>query len=106
MKPVTLGIRWAELFGEHKADMSDKLRRERWEAWKKLSCESGYPERIEWWDTPEEYCLNCEHCDGDWCLFQSLPCTVNPITTFSNNDIGLACMGAGFRNKQMQFEFK
>ena len=97
MKPVTLGIQWAELFGEHKADMSDKLCRERWEAWKKLSCDSGYS---------EEHCLNCEHCDGDWCLFQSLPCTVNPITTFSNNDIGLACMGAGFRNKQMQFELK
>lgn len=46
-----------------------------------------------------------EHCDGDWCRFQSLPCTVNPITTFSNNEIGLACMGVGYRNKQLQFEF-
>lgn len=34
MKTVTLGIRWSELFGEHKGDMSDKMRRLRWETWK------------------------------------------------------------------------
>lgn len=106
MKTVTLGIRWSELFGEHKGDMSDKMRRSRWETWKQLSRDHGRFESIAWWSTPEELCFNCEHCDGDWCRFQSLPCTVNPITTFSNNEIGLACMGLGYRNKQLQFEFK
>ena len=105
MKTVTLGIRWSELFGEHKGDMSDKMRRLRWETWKQLSRDHGRFESIAWWSTPAELCFNCEHCDGDWCRFQSLPCTVNPITTFSNNEIGLACMGVGYRNKQLQFEF-
>lgn len=100
MKTVTLGIRWFELF----ASMPDKIRRERWETWKRLSSDSGHLESVEWWSTPEEHCLNCEHCDMDWCKLQSLPCTVNPITTFKNNEIGLACMGLGYRNKQLRFE--
>ena len=29
-----------------------------------------------------------------WCNLQGLPCTVNPILTFQNGDLGMACMGA------------
>lgn len=46
MKTVTLGIRWSELFGEHKGDMSDKMRRLRWETWKQLSRDHGRFESI------------------------------------------------------------
>lgn len=106
MKPVTLGIRWEELFGKHEADMSDKVRRERWEEWKRLGRSGAHPENVEWWSCPETICLNCEYCDGDWCGRQSLPCTVNPVTTFSNNEIGLACMGIYFRNKQTLLDLK
>lgn len=61
MKMVTLGIRWSELFGEHKGDMSDKMRRSRWETWKQLSRDHGRFESIAWWSTPEELCFNCEY---------------------------------------------
>lgn len=102
MIAVTLGIRWIELFGENKSKMPDKIRRSRWEKWKQLCRDNGGFEIVEYWSTPDPVCLNCKHCDGDWCRFQSLPCSVNPITTFSSNEIGMACMGIGFHNKQQE----
>lgn len=106
MDKVYIGIRWVELFGKHKSDMTDRIRRSRWETWKQLSRDSGRSENVEWWSTPEELCFTCKWNDGDWCKLQSLPCTVNPITTFSRNEIGLACMGIGHRNKELTLNFE
>jgi hypothetical protein len=100
MTPVTLSIRWHELFGETKADMPDAIRRERWEQWKVLCAKE--PEIIEQWTNPEEACLGCKHREGDWCAKQSLPCTVNPILTYGMNMSGMACMGAGYEPGQMK----
>lgn len=107
MKPVEIGIRWAELFGEHKNKMSDALRRSRWEEWKSLNVANGHPERADYWgeESMADDCFACEYKDGDWCKRQSLPCTVNPITTFSLGHIGMACMGVGFRPKQTTIDF-
>jgi hypothetical protein len=100
MTPVTLNIRWHELFGETKADMPDAIRRERWEQWKALCAKE--PDIIEQWTNPEETCLGCKHREGDWCAKQSLPCTVNPIFTYAMNMSGMACMGAGYEPGQMK----
>lgn len=103
MKSVTLTIRWPELFGETKKDMSEKVRRKRWEQWKKLCAEQpDGKEVIEQWTNCEEGCSGCMHRDGDWCNLESLPCTVNPILTYQYNMLGLACMGLGYQAKQME----
>ena len=107
MKEVSLGIRWEELFGRSKKNTSDATRRARWEQWKDLCLKSDHPEMVEWWGkgSMADDCFSCEHKDGDWCSLQSLPCTVNPVTTFSLGDIGMACRGIGFKPKQTKLEF-
>lgn len=103
MEPVTLKIRWHELFGEKPTDITPEDRRERWEQWKALCAkEPDGKEIIEQWTAPEEACLGCKHREGDWCAKQSLPCTVNPILTYSMNMAGMACMGAGYEPGQMK----
>lgn len=99
MPPVHLGIRWAELFGKRRIDMQDDVRRSRWEEWKSLSRKSLFYENAEFWSTPEEECESCKHCESDWCMLESLPCTVNPLLTFSTNQIGIACSGVGFEKR-------
>lgn len=88
MKQVTLDIRWSELFGEQPSDMEASVRRERWEAWKRLGSEN-----IGMWSTPDGTCADCPYRDDDWCMVVSLPCTVNPILTFRFGMLGLACEG-------------
>jgi hypothetical protein len=102
MKPVDLNIRWEELFGKTQADMADDVRRARWEEWKALCAQQpDGKEFIDHWTGCDEACLGCIHRQGDWCASQSLPCTVNPILTFTGNQKGMACMGAGFEPGQM-----
>lgn len=88
MEQVTLDIRWPELFGEQPSDMDARIRRERWEEWKRLGSEN-----VEMWSTPDGPCLNCPYRDNDWCTAISLPCTINPILTFQFGMLGLACGG-------------
>lgn len=102
-EPVTLQIRWHELFGEKQADMPDATRRERWEQWKVICAQQpDGKEFIEHWTGCDEACLGCKHREGDWCGYQQLPCTVNPILTFWYNQKGIACMGAGYEPGQMK----
>lgn len=69
------------------------------------------------------YCQNCTspcpkserpYCaalqDFDWAFCQKWygqhnTNTVNPITTFAHNMVGMACMGIGYESKQLKFEF-
>lgn len=103
MKPVTLKIRWPELFGEQQADMPDELRRQRWEEWKNLCAQQpDGKEVLQRWTDADEACLGCKHREGDWCGYQQLPCTVNPILTFSMNMKGMACMGLNYEPGQMK----
>lgn len=103
MNPVTLHSRWIEIFGEKQADMPDDIRRQRWEEWKALCAKQpDGKEVLETWTSAEEACLGCKHREGDWCSHQQLPCTVNPILTFSMNMKGMACMGTNYEPEQMK----
>lgn len=102
MVPVRLTSRWHEIFGE-KCDIIPKVvRRERWEKWKQLSIKSNRKKNVDWWSKKSlsDNCLKCKHRDLDWCCEIGLPCSVNPITTFQMNDIGMACSGILFHPKE------
>lgn len=88
---------WVELFGEKGSDMSEDVRRERWEEWKKIAIEAGEQEMVDYWvkDNIEETCSGCIHREEDWCRSYGLPCNVNPILTLRSGIIGMACMGLG-----------
>ena len=94
LKPVTLESRWFELFGNNIEEIEHDVKRERWEEWKQLSIAKGNDELVEYWMTTDA-CDGCIHKDGDWCLSQQLPCTVNPVLTFQDGIKGMACMGVG-----------
>lgn len=99
MIPVTLDIRFPELFGENKSEIPPEVRRQRWEEWKHLALENGSKESIEQWTNAEE-CQGCRHLDRDWCKRQDLPATVNPYLTFRHGTVGMACYGAGYEAMQ------
>lgn len=103
MHPITLTIRWHELFGENPADITPELRRKRWEEWKALGNKTDAQGRrmAKVWSKSDEKCTNCAHMDKDWCNAFGLPCTVNPVLTYRHNMIGMACGGAGFEAKQL-----
>jgi hypothetical protein len=102
MIPVTLDIRWHQLFGDKQSEMPDTVRRERWEEWKALCAkQKDGKEFIDHWTDCDEACLGCVHRQGDWCSHQQLPCTVNPVLIFDYNMKGMACMGTAFQPGQM-----
>jgi hypothetical protein len=107
MKEVTLKSTWVEILGKKREEMPDETRRARWEEWKKLSINSGKRgvEMANYWAAAED-CIGCIHKDKDWCKSQQLPCNVNPILTFSEGMIGMACMGAGHQLLQPQLDFE
>lgn len=87
---VERGISWIDLLGENQSAMPDKLRRERWEEWKKKAGKNI----ADYW-VGSSQCNRCVHKDNDWCQSVQLPCAVNPVLTLKNNITGLACMGLG-----------
>lgn len=102
MTPVKLTSRWLEILGNNRSEMPDETRRQRWEEWKALCLKAEDGEAVvKTWTDCSETCTGCMHKDKDWCRLQQLPCTVNPILTFDSNMIGMACMGAGFNQKEL-----
>jgi hypothetical protein len=97
MTSVRLESRFKELFGSVRSEMTEEQRRSRWEEWKQL-CERqpDGKEVVDYWTNSEETCSGCKHQDRDWCKQVGLPCTVNPILTFKEGIIGMACMGVGY----------
>lgn len=102
---VALNSRWHEILGDKKRSMSDDVRRQRWEKWKSLGRRAGKrgKEMVKYWseENVDETCYGCKHRDGDWCKLQELPCNVNPVLTFNEGIIGMACCGAGYEAKQL-----
>lgn len=90
--PVSLEIRWPDLF---RREMSPAERHARWEEWKSISFQAGAGEQLSYWTEAGETCGGCVHRAKDWCDLQGLPCNVNPILTLRHGMIGMACMGAG-----------
>jgi hypothetical protein len=90
-KRVTLEIGWLELL-----DVKDnEVCRQRWEEWKRLATDAGEKDLVNIW-TDTEACRRCKRLDGDWCLREELPCTVNPYLTVKTGIMGMACMGMGY----------
>lgn len=98
IKAVTLKTSWVDLFPSR-----NKINRDRWKEWKKLCIENGDKDMVDYWT--ENECGGCEYQDDDWCARCNLPCTVNPILTFGENMIGMACCGLGYQNKQLKLQF-
>lgn len=85
-----------QILGKNVNDYTSKERKKRWEKVMKLNNEMA--ER--WSNT--EICNGCKHLSIDaWCNLFELPCTVNPIISFKNGIVGMACMGFGYENKQL-----
>lgn len=107
LKPVELESRFYEILGENATDIPIKERRERWERWKEIAIEKGKQNMVDHWSKDhlgESGCLDCSHRDDDWCKYQELPCSVNPILTFRYGHIGMACYGVCFQGRQMEME--
>lgn len=100
LKPVTLKIRWTELFGKKKSDMSSETKKERWQQWLNLANRDNESDLVEYWKATPETCLDCKNNADNWCSYADLPCTVNPILTFNHAIKGLACQGIGFKNNK------
>ncbi len=96
-EPVTLRISFEDLFGKKASDMPGWMRKKRWQEWKALPGQDE--EVIRGW-RPQLLCLECvDFEDGDWCYNHDLPCSVNPILSFSTGMPGFACMGVAFEKK-------
>ncbi|MEO9884024.1 MAG: hypothetical protein ABJG33_00160 [Balneola sp.] len=94
LPPVTLENSWEEILGKSRKDMPDVQRRERWNDWKNEAQANDAQDFIDFW-TDNQECIGCKHMDNDWCKLSELPCTVNPILTYRNNIMGMACAGLG-----------
>lgn len=96
LSAVEVSMTWRELFGNPEG-FSGEIKRDRWEEWKRLTIETENGlEKVNYWETFDEICSKCENRIDDWCNFVQIPCTANPILTFNENIIGLACMGVGY----------
>jgi hypothetical protein len=83
-----------EILGENSETFTEDQRKSRWEQWKNIAIAEGGKELVEAW-TNSEACEGCIHLKDKWCESQGLPCTVNPILSFNDGVIGMACMGSG-----------
>lgn len=104
---VTLESSFEEILGETSKVYSQQERKERWQQWKDLAISNGEKELVEDW-IQTEACKNCIHLNQKqaWCNLQELPCTVNPILSFQDGIIGMACMGAGFQEYPTQMKME
>lgn len=88
-----------QVLGRKPEDFTENERKRRWN--KQMSFSKSVREY--WSDTTE--CIGCIHLNEKeaWCKLQGLPCCVNPILTFRQGMIGMACMGTG-REEHKQLE--
>lgn len=88
-----------EILGKTGKDYPETERIDRWNLWKKSAIKSKKKYLIAIW-TDKSDCEDCIHLDvgNAWCKLIGLPCTVNPIITFKEGVVGMACMGLG-KNK-------
>lgn len=98
MKDVTLEISFEDLFGKNKEDIASCDKKFRWIEWKKIVIKKLNKEEakavFKFW-MPADTCRNCVYREGEWCVVEDLPCSVNPILSFRLGIPGLACRGLG-----------
>jgi len=96
LKSVELESSFEEILGSRQSEMSEAIRRYRWARWLKLARREDKG-RVKCWMEPEG-CKDCiNHRGKAWCSEFALPCTVNPIVTFREGVLGIACMGFGYQ---------
>ncbi len=82
-------------------DQNEYILSERQRRWDKAMSKMDKETKEAWEDT--SVCHACKHLSEDgWCELHGLPCTVNPVLSFSLGIPGMACMGLGFENKQLE----
>lgn len=92
---ITLKSSFAEILGRKDDVFPESVRRSRWARWLRLARRRKQSKvTADVWIKSHE-CAGCIHRRGAWCTLMGLPCTVNPILSFSNGIPGMACMGAG-----------
>lgn len=92
-----LKLKWIELFGATGSVFTEDQRLQRWELWKDIAMRNGDADLVAYW-TDGGDCGDCRYLDAakQWCGSCGLPCTVNPIITFSEGLVGMACRGIGY----------
>jgi hypothetical protein len=93
------------ILGKKREDYSEEERIKRWNIWKSAAKKSRKNYLLETW-LDQSDCEKCVHLDKveAWCKLMGLPCTVNPILSFREGIVGLACMGAGKELPNTQLE--
>jgi hypothetical protein len=91
---ISLKSSFKEILGENSETFTEDQRKARWEQWKNIAIAEGEKELVNMWSNTEA-CEGCIHLKDKWCESQGLPCTVNPILSFNDGVIGMACMGVG-----------
>ncbi len=79
-----------QILGKSPKDYTLAERKDRWN--KVMSLDENMKE---WWGNSES-CSSCKHLKDNWCSCVGLPCTVNPILTFEQGILGMACQGIRF----------
>ena len=94
-----------QILGRKITDYTEEERKTRWE---KAMSFPGSKKIKEIYSNDYE-CCDCQSFSNGWCKLASLPCGVNPITTFQNGMSGFACRGTGFQlieGSQLEMEFE
>lgn len=103
---ITLKSSFEEILGKDAKQFTEEQRRERWGQWKALATKTKRGlSTIEYWSDITA-CVGCVHLEKEnaWCKSVGLPCTVNPVLSFSMGCIGMACCGVGYEAEEIQLE--
>lgn len=93
-----------QILGRQKSDYTEVERKVRWD--KAMDIPGG--KRVKEYYSNLCECVDCKHFKNGWCGYASLPCGVNPILTYRDGSLGMACLGVGhelIEGSQMQIEF-
>lgn len=94
-----------QILGRKKSDYTEDERKARWN--KAMDIPGG--KRVKEYYSNLYECVYCKHFQNGWCGYASLPCGVNPILTYQDGSLGLACQGIGnelIEGSQLSIEFE
>jgi len=98
LEPVRLESSFEQILGAREIEMEEKTRRHRWAQWLKLARATDRDVAKLWMEIDD--CTDCINRRGRaWCDMQALPCTVNPILSFREGMLGMACCGMGYQSE-------
>jgi hypothetical protein len=94
-----------QILGQKISDYTEEERKARWE--NAMSFPGGKKAKDYYSNLFE--CVDCKHFQNGWCGYASLPCGVNPVLTFQQGIVGMACLGVGHElidGTQLEMEFE